>query len=185
MVPISRADRPHNGQIHSGCFGSSLPDMIEFSLRSSSSRRAVRCHLGSAAELQECIIVVTGFKQHIRQEFYQLIDQNGISDDIHLFNEEVREWEHDYNYHRPRRTLQGQTPFERLIEKSRADVSPGSRDPTANHVTGIYQGFGWSPKATMGTARKRKTGWYKSHLLLDYQGPPDIVPDGVRQERSE
>jgi hypothetical protein len=26
--------------------------------------------------------------------------------------------------------LQGQTPFERLIEKSRADVSQGSLDPT-------------------------------------------------------
>ncbi|GAH07321.1 unnamed protein product, partial [marine sediment metagenome] len=64
------------------------------------------------------------------QEFYQLIDQNGISDDIHLFNEKVREWEDYYNYHRPHGALQGQTPFERLIEKSRADVSQGSLDPT-------------------------------------------------------
>lgn len=60
------------------------------------------------------------------QEFYQLIDQNGISDDIHLFNEKVREWEDYYNYHRPHGALQGQTPFERLIEKTRADVSQGS-----------------------------------------------------------
>ena len=60
------------------------------------------------------------------QEFYQLIDQNGISDDIHLFNEKLREWEDYYNYHRPHGGLQGQTPFERLIEKTRADVSPGS-----------------------------------------------------------
>jgi transposase InsO family protein len=60
------------------------------------------------------------------QEFYQLIDQNGISDDIYLFNEKVREWEDYYNYHRPHGALQGQTPFERLIEKSRAGVSPGS-----------------------------------------------------------
>jgi len=65
------------------------------------------------------------------QEFYQLIDQNGISDDIHLFNEKVREWEDYYNYHRPHGALQGQTPFERLIEKSRADASQGSLDPTS------------------------------------------------------
>jgi len=35
------------------------------------------------------------------QEFYQLLDQGGISDDIHLFNEKLREWEDYYNYHRP------------------------------------------------------------------------------------
>ena len=31
-----------------------------------------------------------------------------------------------YNYHSPHGALQGRTPYERLIEKSRADVSPGS-----------------------------------------------------------
>ena len=31
------------------------------------------------------------------QEFYQLPDQGGISDDIHLFNEKHRAWEDDYN----------------------------------------------------------------------------------------
>jgi hypothetical protein len=29
------------------------------------------------------------------QEFYQLLDQHGISDDIHLLNQKLREWE-DY-----------------------------------------------------------------------------------------
>ena len=42
----------------------------------------------------------------------------------------VREWEDYYNYHRPQGALQGQTPFERLIEKSRADVSQRSLDST-------------------------------------------------------
>jgi len=60
------------------------------------------------------------------QEFYQMTDQNGISDDIHLFNEKLREWEDYYNYHRPHGALQGRTPYERLIEKSRAVVSQGS-----------------------------------------------------------
>jgi len=49
---------------------------------------------------------------------------------MRLFNEKVREWEDYYNYHRPHGALQGQTPFEQLIEKSRADVSQGSLDPT-------------------------------------------------------
>ena len=60
------------------------------------------------------------------QEFYQLLDQDGISDDIHLFNEKLREWEDYYNYHRPHGALNGQTPYERLLEKTRAEVSPGS-----------------------------------------------------------
>ncbi len=58
------------------------------------------------------------------EEFYQLVDQDGISTDIHLFNEKLREWEDYYNYHRPHGALQGQTPYERLIDKTRADVSP-------------------------------------------------------------
>ena len=33
------------------------------------------------------------------EEFYQMLDQGGISDDIYLFNEKVREWEDYYNYH--------------------------------------------------------------------------------------
>ncbi|MDH3532487.1 MAG: integrase core domain-containing protein [Gammaproteobacteria bacterium] len=60
------------------------------------------------------------------QEFYQLLDHNGVSDNIHLFNEKLREWQDYCNYHRPHGALQGRTPYERLVEKSRADVSPGS-----------------------------------------------------------
>src|SRR6187549_2196458 len=60
------------------------------------------------------------------QEFYQLLDRNGISDDIHLFNEKLKEWEDYYNYHRPHGALDGQTPYERLIAKTRATVSPTS-----------------------------------------------------------
>lgn len=60
------------------------------------------------------------------QEFYQLLDKDGISDDIHLFNEKLREWEDYYNYHRPHGGLDGQTPYERLMAKARAGVSPTS-----------------------------------------------------------
>jgi transposase InsO family protein len=62
-----------------------------------------------------------------QQEFYQLLDKDGIADDIHLFNDKLREWEDYYNYHRPHGALDGQTPYERLLAKKKpASVSPKS-----------------------------------------------------------
>jgi transposase InsO family protein len=60
------------------------------------------------------------------QEFYQLLDKDGIADDIHLFNDKLREWEDYYNYHRPHGALDGQTPYERLMAKSSASLSTKS-----------------------------------------------------------
>jgi transposase InsO family protein len=60
------------------------------------------------------------------QEFYQLLDRDGISDDIQLLNEKLREWETCCNYHRPHGGLQGQTPYERLIAKMRTGSSQAS-----------------------------------------------------------
>jgi len=60
------------------------------------------------------------------QEFYQLLDKDGIADDIHLFNDKLREWEDYYNYHRPHGALDGQTPYERLLAKTAPSVSPAS-----------------------------------------------------------
>jgi transposase InsO family protein len=60
------------------------------------------------------------------QEFYQLLDKDGISDDIRLYNRKLREWEDYYNYHRPHSSLDGQTPYERLMAKTRAQPSPSS-----------------------------------------------------------
>ena len=60
------------------------------------------------------------------QEFYQLLDQDGIADNIHLFNDKLREWEDYYNYHRPHGGLDGQTPYERLLAKTRAGQLPKS-----------------------------------------------------------
>jgi hypothetical protein len=53
------------------------------------------------------------------EEFYQLLDKDGISDDIHLFNKKLREWENYYNHNRPHGGLGGQTRFERLLERTR------------------------------------------------------------------
>lgn len=60
------------------------------------------------------------------QEFYQFLDQDGIRDDIHLFNEKLREWEDYHNYDRPHSALDGQTPYERLMSTTRAGVLPRS-----------------------------------------------------------
>ena len=60
------------------------------------------------------------------QEFYQLLDKDGVADDIHLFNDKLREWEDYYNYHRPHGALDGQTPYERLMQKATASLSPSS-----------------------------------------------------------
>jgi transposase InsO family protein len=61
-----------------------------------------------------------------QQEFYQLLDKDGIADDIHLFNDKLREWEDYYNYHRPHGALDGQTPYERLMAKTNASLSAKS-----------------------------------------------------------
>ena len=53
------------------------------------------------------------------EEFYRLLD--GITiDDTGLFNTKLQEWEDYYNYHRPHGSLGGQTPYERLKQKTQA-----------------------------------------------------------------
>jgi transposase InsO family protein len=60
------------------------------------------------------------------QEFYQLLDREDVAEDIHLFNDKLREWEDYYNYDRPHGALDGQTPYERLIARTRAGELPRS-----------------------------------------------------------
>lgn len=52
--------------------------------------------------------------------------QGQLAEDIHLFNEKLREWEDYYNYHRPHGALNGQTPYEWLVAKTRDGVLPRS-----------------------------------------------------------
>jgi hypothetical protein len=40
------------------------------------------------------------------------------------FNKKLQEWEHFYNYARPHGGLGGQTPYERLRQKTAPDVTP-------------------------------------------------------------
>ena len=51
------------------------------------------------------------------EEFYRLLD-GVVIDDTKLFNDKLREWEDFYNYHRPHGSLNGQTPYERLKQRT-------------------------------------------------------------------
>jgi transposase len=53
------------------------------------------------------------------EEFYRLLEGVMI-DDTGVFNDRLREREDYYNLHRPHGGLGGQTPYERLLQKSRA-----------------------------------------------------------------
>ncbi|WP_211283580.1 integrase core domain-containing protein, partial [Mycobacterium triplex] len=60
------------------------------------------------------------------EEFYRLID-GVVEDDTGLFNQKLKEWEDYYNYHRPHGGLHGQTPYERLLQKTQAQPVTGHR----------------------------------------------------------
>jgi len=51
------------------------------------------------------------------EEFYRMLD-GILIDDADVFNDKLREWEDYYNYHRPHGGLGGQTPYERLKQKT-------------------------------------------------------------------
>lgn len=51
------------------------------------------------------------------EEFYRGLE-GVVIDDSELFNEKLQEWENFYNYHRPHGSLGGQTPYERLRQKT-------------------------------------------------------------------
>ncbi|MEA2506707.1 MAG: hypothetical protein QOH48_1325, partial [Actinomycetota bacterium] len=60
------------------------------------------------------------------EEFYRLLD-GVVIDDAEVFNEKLQEWEHFYNYARPHGGLGGQTPYERLRQKTASDVTRQSQ----------------------------------------------------------
>jgi transposase InsO family protein len=55
------------------------------------------------------------------EEFYRMLD-GVVIDDAKVFNDKLREWEDFYNYHRPHGGLGGQTPYERLRQKTMTRV---------------------------------------------------------------
>ena len=57
------------------------------------------------------------------EEFYRML-KGVVIDDTQLFNDKLAEWETFYNYHRPHGALGGQTPYERLRQKTTATTTP-------------------------------------------------------------
>jgi transposase InsO family protein len=54
-----------------------------------------------------------------QEEFYRMLE-GVVIDDTGVFNDKLQEWEDFYNFNRPHGALGGQTPYERLREKTRA-----------------------------------------------------------------
>ena len=80
------------------------------------------------------------------EEFYALLD-GLVIDDAKIFNNKLREWEDYYNYHRPHGGLNGQTPYERLRQKTQTPA-----------VTDVRQSYTPSPtksSSTNGWARRQ------------------------------
>jgi len=55
------------------------------------------------------------------EEFYRQLE-GVVIDDTKLFNDRLAEWERFYNFDRPHGALGGQTPYERLRQKTRSAV---------------------------------------------------------------
>ena len=52
------------------------------------------------------------------EEFYRMLD-GVVIDDTEMFNDRLQQWEDHYNFDRPHGSLGGQTPYERLKQKTR------------------------------------------------------------------
>jgi transposase InsO family protein len=57
------------------------------------------------------------------EECYLLLE-GVVVDDAQVFNDKLQAWEDCYNYHRPHGGLGGQTPYERLKQRTQARVYP-------------------------------------------------------------
>ena len=53
------------------------------------------------------------------EEFYRMLE-GIVIDDTELFNDKLQEWENFYNFNRPHGALDGQTPYERLKQKTQS-----------------------------------------------------------------
>ena len=95
--------------------------------RLTASNRRTRCRSSDSRTKGDTSISPEVLDHHqIASILNQLLERDGVSEDIHLFNEKLREWEDYYNYHRPHGALAGQTPYERLLAKTRAEPLPNA-----------------------------------------------------------
>ena len=79
------------------------------------------------------------------EEFYRLL-KGVVIDDAQLFNAKLQEWEDFYNFHRPHGGLGGQTPYERLRQKTTQQRTRRKRSTSAAHERGsaALGGTHWS-----------------------------------------
>jgi hypothetical protein len=76
-----------------------------------------------------------------------------VVDDAQLFNTKLQEWEDFYNFDRPHGGLGGQTPYERLRDKTRTPAVRGDRQLHMERETGFEpatrsdSGWGWPSRA--------------------------------------
>ena len=70
------------------------------------------------------------------EEFYRLLS-GVIVDNTALFNVKLQEWEHFYNFDRPHSALGGDTPYERLVQKTAAPGVTGLRQTNMVLAQGI------------------------------------------------
>jgi transposase InsO family protein len=71
---------------------------------------------------QRCELGVVERSHRIDQEeFYRML-KGVVIDDTELFNDRLQEWEDFYNFSRPHGGLGGETPYERLREKTTSPV---------------------------------------------------------------
>jgi transposase InsO family protein len=96
------------------------------------------------------------------EEFYRLLD-GVVIDDSKVFNKKLQEWEHFYNYARPHGALGGQTPYERLRQKTILDVT----HPRQSHIRGLTRGDRQSPDLSKDPMCGRETSWLLApcHLM--------------------
>ena len=69
-------------------------------------------------------------------EFYRMLE-GVVVDNTQLFNVRLQEWEHFYNFERPHGGLGGQTPYERLRERTQAPAVSGQRQSNIGAPRGI------------------------------------------------
>jgi transposase InsO family protein len=60
----------------------------------------------------------------VPSDLFRVSKQRGTAliDDAKVFNDKLQEWEDFYNYHRPHGGLGGQTPYERLKQRTQTRV---------------------------------------------------------------
>jgi transposase InsO family protein len=71
------------------------------------------------------------------EEFYRMLS-GVVVDDAELFNEKLQEWERFYNFERPHGALGGQTPYERLRQKT---TTPGVIGHRQLHIGLAFPGI--------------------------------------------